>query len=94
MVQSCNVAVVAWSLGSAAGRPEAQSGGARVVAVGDIHGAADAFFGILQSAGLIDAQKRWIGGRARLVQTGDFLDRGAGVRDIMDVMMRLEGRVM
>lgn len=62
----------------------------RIVAVGDIHGAADAFAAILQSAGLIDAQRRWVGGRARLVQTGDFLDRGTAVRDVLELLMRLE----
>jgi hypothetical protein len=66
----------------------AESG--RIVAVGDIHGAADEFAGILQTAGLIDAKRRWIGGRARLVQTGDYLDRGAQVRAVLDLLMRLE----
>lgn len=48
----------------------------RVIAVGDVHGAADAFAGILQRAGLIDGERRWIGGTAVLVQTGDLLARG------------------
>src|SRR6266487_2426734 len=47
----------------------------RVVAIGDIHGDLDAFVGILQRTGLIDPSKRWSGGKAILVQTGDFLDR-------------------
>ena len=62
----------------------------RLVAIGDIHGSADGLTTILQSAGLIDAQRRWVGGRARLVQTGDFLDRGATVRDVIELLMRLE----
>ena len=62
----------------------------RLVAVGDIHGAGDAFVAILQAAGLIDAERRWSGGRARFVQTGDFTDRGPTVRDVMDLLMRLE----
>jgi hypothetical protein len=62
----------------------------RIVAVGDIHGSADGLVQILQAAGLIDASRRWIGGTARLVQTGDFTDRGAGVREVMDLLMRLE----
>ena len=64
--------------------------GARLVAVGDIHGELDGFVSILRAAGLVDAQRRWAGGKARLVQTGDFLDRGAAVREVMDLLMRLE----
>jgi calcineurin-like phosphoesterase family protein len=62
----------------------------RIVAVGDVHGAGDAFVSILQKAGVIDAQKRWIGGTTILVQTGDLLDRGQDVRQILDLMMALE----
>ena len=64
----------------------------RIVAVGDVHGAADAFAAILTRAGLIDAEKRWIGGRAILVQTGDMTDRGAGMRDALDLLMGLENQ--
>jgi hypothetical protein len=62
----------------------------RVVAVGDIHGDADAFRAILHAAGLVDDAGRWSGGKAILVQTGDFTDRGAQVREVMDVMLALE----
>ncbi len=62
----------------------------RVVAVGDVHGDADSFIRILRRVGLIDNQDRWIGGRATLVQTGDVMDRGAKVRDVMDLLMALE----
>ncbi len=62
----------------------------RVVAVGDIHGNFDALVGVLQETGLIDAEQRWIGGDAILVQTGDFLDRGSKVREVMDLLMALE----
>ena len=63
---------------------------ARIVAIADIHGAGDALVGILQAAGLIDTQKHWNGGSATFVQTGDYLDRGADVRQIMDLLMALE----
>src|SRR5688572_13903247 len=63
----------------------------RVVAIGDIHGAHDQFVGVLTRAGLIDAKGRWAGGRATLVQTGDYTDRGAGVRAVLDLLMSLEG---
>ncbi len=64
---------------------------ARIVAIGDIHGAGEAFVRILQKAGLIDSAQRWSGGTAILVQTGDYLDRGSAVRPILDLLMRLEG---
>jgi hypothetical protein len=65
--------------------------GPRIVAIGDIHGAASGLAEILQAAGLIDQQRKWSGGTARLVQTGDILDRGTEVREAIDLLMRLEG---
>ena len=62
----------------------------RIVAVGDVHGAADAFDGILQRAGLIDSERRWIGGTAVLVQTGDLLARGTEIRAVLDLLIALE----
>jgi hypothetical protein len=62
----------------------------RVVAIGDVHGDFDALVEILQRAGLVDEYARWSGGAATLVQTGDFLDRGARVREVMDLLMRLQ----
>jgi hypothetical protein len=63
----------------------------RIVAIGDIHGAGDQFVALLRTAGLTDERDQWIGGRTHFIQTGDYLDRGEKVRDIMDLMMRLEG---
>jgi hypothetical protein len=62
----------------------------RVVAIGDVHGAYPQFVRILRAAGLIDKGDRWAGGRARLVQTGDVLDRGADSRRVLDLLRRLE----
>lgn len=62
----------------------------RVVAIGDVHGDGDAFAGILEAAGLVDAGRHWAGGRTRFVQTGDVFDRGPKVRDALDLLMRLE----
>jgi hypothetical protein len=73
-----------------AGTPVAQSPEPRVVAVGDIHGSLDGLTEILRAAGLIDANGRWSGGSAHLVQTGDYLDRGEQVRDVLEMLMRLE----
>lgn len=64
----------------------------RVVAVGDVHGAFDAFSAILQKTGLIDESLQWVGGDAILVQLGDFTDRGPEVRRVMDLLMALEGQ--
>lgn len=64
--------------------------GRRIVAVGDVHGAFDGFVSILQAAGLLDNGKQWSGGNAILVQTGDVFDRGDGVRNALDLLMRLE----
>lgn len=62
----------------------------RVVAVGDVHGGYERLLAILREAGLIDARRRWRGGRAILVQTGDLLDRGPDSREILDLLRRLE----
>jgi len=63
---------------------------ARIVAVGDVHGAYDGFVRILRRAKLIDGRDRWTGGATYLVQTGDVVDRGADSRRAMDLLRRLE----
>jgi hypothetical protein len=62
----------------------------RIVAIGDVHGAGDAFVSILQRTGLIDAERKWAGGNATFVQTGDLVDRGPDARAVLDLMMALE----
>lgn len=62
----------------------------RIVAVGDIHGSFDGLVTILRAAHLIDAQHDWSGGTATLVQEGDMLDRGSHVREVMDLLRRLQ----
>ena len=69
---------------------QAQPNSAAIVAIGDIHGAATTLVALLQQVGLVNAAERWDGGRSILVQTGDFLDRGSDVRQVMDALMRLE----
>lgn len=73
-----------------AGDPCAIEGVARVVAVGDVHGAHSQFLAILKTAGIVDAKGRWAGGRAHFVQTGDVLDRGGDSRKSLDLLKRLE----
>lgn len=62
----------------------------RLVAVGDVHGAYQEFVAILQKTKLIDNRRRWAGGRAVLVQTGDLVDRGSRSRECLDLVMELE----
>lgn len=62
----------------------------RVVAIGDVHGDRDAFVRVLRLAGLVDADMRWTGGKAWLLQTGDLLDRGDDEQQILDDLERLE----
>jgi hypothetical protein len=85
-------ALCAAALLVAAGTGAAQQPPPRIVAIGDIHGAYPQFVAILTKAGLIDAQQKWIGGRTTFVQTGDYTDRGAGVKQVLDLLMLLEQR--
>ena len=62
----------------------------RVVAIGDIHGAYDSLVSILRATDLIDEANQWTGGTATLVQTGDIVDRGPDVREVLDLLMDLE----
>lgn len=62
----------------------------RVVAVGDVHGDIEALSAILRRAGLIDSRQSWQGGNAIFVQTGDYMDRGPHVREVLDLFMSLE----
>jgi hypothetical protein len=62
----------------------------RVLAIGDIHGELEGITQILKATGLVDEDLHWSGGKATLVQTGDFLDRGTHVRAVMDLLMRLQ----
>ena len=61
-----------------------------VIAIGDLHGSFDKLVQLTWGAGLIDDERRWIGGGAHLVVAGDFLDRGPGDRPIMDLLRGLQ----
>ena len=67
------------------------SGVERIVAVSDIHGAYQPMVATLRNAGVLDADLGWSGGSTHLVIVGDILDRGPDSRDVMDLLMRLEG---
>ena len=62
----------------------------RIVAVGDVHGSFDGLVTILKAAELVDHELRWAGDDATLVQLGDLLDRGIALREVMDLLMRLQ----
>lgn len=62
----------------------------RIVAVGDVHGDYSQFLAVLRSAGVVDEDGDWIGGRTHFVQTGDIPDRGPDTRKILLHMMELE----
>lgn len=72
--------------------PVAGQAPARIIAIGDIHGSIDGLTSILKSAGLIDGANTWTGGRAQLMQTGDYTDRGEGTRAVLDLLMSLESQ--
>jgi hypothetical protein len=63
----------------------------RVVAFGDVHGAYSQLSGLLRDAGVVDSELHWSAGRTHLVSLGDLLDRGDESRQVMDLLMRLEG---
>jgi calcineurin-like phosphoesterase family protein len=62
----------------------------RIVAVGDVHGDLPQFTGVLRSAGVIDRDNNWSGGKTHLVQDGDLLDRGPDSRKLIELLMKLE----
>jgi hypothetical protein len=62
----------------------------RVVAFADVHGAYEELTALLRSAGVVNADLHWSGGRTHLVSVGDLLDRGADSRKVMDLLMRLQ----
>jgi hypothetical protein len=62
----------------------------RVIAIGDVHGGYAEFTAILQRVGLMDANLKWTGGSATLVQIGDMVDRGAQSRACLDLLIKLK----
>lgn len=57
--------------------------------VGDVHGYLDELVTELGAQGLIDAERRWSAGNARLWFLGDFTDRGPDGIGVIDLVMRL-----
>lgn len=57
--------------------------------VGDVHGYLDELVTELHTQGLIDDERRWSAGNARLWFLGDFTDRGPDGIGVIDLVMRL-----
>lgn len=62
----------------------------RVVVLGEVQGAYESAVKTLLAVGLVDDGLRWSGGDAILIQTGDLIDDGIRVREVMDLFMRLQ----
>ncbi|MEU9026091.1 metallophosphoesterase [Streptomyces sp. NPDC048383] len=65
------------------------SGPGPLYVVGDVHGYLDELVTELQAQDLIDADRRWSAGNARLWFLGDFTDRGPDGIGVIDLVMRL-----
>ena len=87
---TCLVLCLVMVLGGSVAPAQPASGPPRIVAVGDLHGDYSAWTDIVRAAGLIDARRRWSGGRTVLVQLGDVPDRGADTLKIIRELMRLQ----
>lgn len=57
---------------------------------GDVHGQFDRTVTLLQASGLIDAERRWTGGRTTVALLGDLLDRGDDVTRLLWFLYGLE----
>jgi hypothetical protein len=66
----------------------------RVVAIADIHGAYEPMLKALQNAEVVGKNLSWSGGKTHLVIVGDILDRGPDSRQVMDLLMQLEGEAL
>ncbi len=69
---------------------ELSSPAPRIVVIGEVQGAANTVTAFLEHLELIDAEGHWSGGDTILIQTGDLVDRGEGVRAALDLFMRLQ----
>jgi Calcineurin-like phosphoesterase len=77
--------------GLAAGKYDIQTS-AKVVAFGDVHGAYDDWLAMLQELGIVDSGLNWAGGKTHLVSLGDLVDRGPGSREVVELLMKLQGQ--
>jgi hypothetical protein len=89
-------ALLAWFAAGSASAQEAEAQREswqdvpRVVVFGDVHGAYDALVELLRSTGVVGADLRWTAGSVHVVSLGDLLDRGPDVREVLELIMRLQ----
>lgn len=76
---------------AAASRPSAKRLN-EVIAIGDLHGDYEALIEVLSHAGLINGKHSWRGGRATLIQIGDFIDRGPESEKVTDYLDKLSAQ--
>ena len=72
----------------------AETRGAAIIAVGDVHGELEALREILRHAGLLGKRDRWIGGNTVLVQTGDAIDRGPKSKEAYALLASLQSEAL
>ncbi|MGH9795453.1 MAG: metallophosphoesterase [Candidatus Acidiferrales bacterium] len=87
---SGDLKVAATAAGATSDGATSDAASERVVAIGDIHGDFANFTAILRQAGTVDAKNRWAAQNVTVVQTGDAIDRSAGSRAVLDLLMELE----
>ncbi len=62
----------------------------RLVALGDVHGQFEELVKILRAAKFMDEEQNWCGGKNRLVQIGDVLDRGPSSLKVTALLDKLQ----
>ena len=94
LLTRCSARVFGKFLKRSGGRASPSTGGRLVYAVGDIHGRADLLSRLI-TAILADAPLQSgapLGARPLLVFVGDYVDRGPGSRQVVDMLIALRDR--
>jgi hypothetical protein len=82
---------IAWEFGRSAGDPAPN----RVILIGDLHGNLQALLTILMTKGIINAKGDWIApAGTALVFDGDFIDGKPYGKQILDVVMKIQGQAL
>ena len=84
----CLLAAIVFMIGFPANSRSQES--PHVIVIGEVQGASNTVTSLLQHLQLIDDGAHWSGGDTVLVQTGDFMDKGENVRQVLDLFMRLQ----
>jgi hypothetical protein len=63
----------------------------RIIVFGDVHGAATELRELLRETGVLDSGGHWAAGPSHLVSLGDLLDRGTDARQVLDLLIQLQG---